>query len=164
MQSNPYSSPIKRESLERVPRRLSGLTILSGLVGCYGVGFGAFLILVGTYFGPSLFFAAAAHILFGFAFLASAVGINANKTAAHWAIMALSLMLVFASVLKIFASIADHDNGATILWGVVFAFFMAIAVCVLRRILSLKGISNPADRHGRIAEQDTESELPKTGF
>jgi hypothetical protein len=164
MQSNPYSSPINRESLERVPRRLSGLTILSGIVGCYGVGFGAFLILVGSYFGPSVLFAAAAHILFGFAFLASAVGLNANKTAAHWAIMALSLILVFASVLKVFASIADHDDGATILWAIVFAFFMAIAVCVLRCTLSLNGESTPADRHGRIAEQDAEPELPKTGF
>ena len=111
--------------------------ILSGVIGSYGVGFGVFLLFVGIYLGPHVLFAAVAHILFGFAFLASAVGINANKAGAHWAIIALSMILVFVSARKIFASIADHGDGSTMFWCFVFAFFMAIAACVLRRTRNL---------------------------
>ena len=89
------------------------------------------------YLGPDVLFAAVAQILFGFAFLASAVGINANKTEAHWAIIALSMILVFLSARRISPSIADHGDGSTMLWCFVFAFIMAIAACAFHRTRNL---------------------------
>ena len=160
MHSNPYSSPIHDsspnhgEALQRVPPRLSGLMVLCGVIGCYGVGFGAFMILVGLFVGQHVLFAAVAHILFGSAILASALGINANRAWACRAIMALSTILVFVSVVAIFASITDHDHGATSFWGFVFAFFMAVDACVLRRTINSSGRSNPADRQEKNGRTD----------
>ena len=162
MQPNPYSSPINGEPPQRVSRRFSGLMVLSGVIGCYGVGFGVFLIFVGMYLGQHVLVAAVAHILFGLAFLASAVGINANKTGAYWAIIALSLILVIVSVLAIFESIADQDHASSVFWGCVFAFFLAIAACAFRLTRSLDGESNPAQFRGAIAEQNAQPEMTGT--
>lgn len=161
MQSNRSSSSIDRDSPQRIPRRLSALLLLSAVNGCYGVGFGAFLTLLAPYLGQAVAFAAVAHILFGGVFLGSAVGVSANKAGAPWVILAVSMILVFGSAVKIPASFEDHNYGLKIFWCSVFAVSIFTAACALPCQRSLSRRVNRGYGRAGDAEQIAEAELPK---
>lgn len=107
------------------PSRTRGLRLACMAIGVYGIACGVFGLPVGLFVGPHILLGAIAHLVIGFAFVASAMGLKTNRQWAPGAVLVVSGTCAVVSGIGLACSMIGRDYASAIILGV---FFVALAV------------------------------------